>query len=204
MTEPYVFEIDDVLSEEFCKHIIQKYESDNRKFDGVIGSQKEVDKTKKTSIDFDISGCAMEDMELGDDEWKKIDDQIKENLTLGYQKYVDHIATQFKEQFEQSGFQVFRSQLHDTGYQMQRTDPGGFYIWHTDFNPNEKRILTFIFYLNDVHEEDGGATEFIGNVKVQPRRGKLLLFPATWTGVHRGSVLKRGVKYLITGWLHYR
>ena len=204
MTEPFIFEMEDVLSEDLCKHIIEKYEKDDRKFDGVIGSQKEVDKTRKTSIDLDITGCAVEDMEDGNDEWQKIDDKLKESLSLGYQKYVDHLSEQFKQQYEEGGFQVFQTELHDIGYQMQRTDPGGFYIWHTDYNPNVRRILTFIFYVNDVHEEDGGATEFIGNVKIQPKRGKLILFPATWTGVHRGCVLKRGIKYIITGWLHYK
>ena len=39
-------------------------------------------------------------------------------------------------------------EMFDTGHQIQRTSPGGFYDWHHD--GCDTRQLTFIFYLNDV------------------------------------------------------
>ena len=41
----------------------------------------------------------------------------------------------------------------DRGYQIQKYNPGGGYIWHQDFMVNAelgRRMFTFIFYLNDV------------------------------------------------------
>lgn len=95
--------------------------------------------------------------------------------------------------------------LEDTGYQIQRTLPGEFYHWHKDLNQHSrKRVLVFIWYLNDVPQEAGGATGFKHqDLFIQPEAGKLILFPPYWTHVHRGGVLKSGIKYLCTGWVSY-
>ena len=41
------------------------------------------------------------------------------------------------------------------------------------------------------------------NLKIKPEAGKTLIWPAEWTHAHRGTVLKGGKKYIITGWLHF-
>jgi hypothetical protein len=56
-----------------------------------------------------------------------------------------------------------------------------------------------ILLLNDVNE--GGETYFIDG-KVKPTTGKLLLFPATWTYLHKGDIPRSNSKYIITGWLY--
>jgi len=62
------------------------------------------------------------------------------------------------------------------------------------------RILTFIFYLNDVDE--GGETEFFEMYRVRPKKGSLLIFPALSYYLHRGCVPKSNDKYILTGWLY--
>ncbi len=57
-------------------------------------------------------------------------------------------------------------------------------------------------YLNDV--QDGGATHFEHQgLDVQPEQGKTLIWPGEWTHAHRGNVVNSGVKYIITGWMHF-
>ncbi len=64
------------------------------------------------------------------------------------------------------------------------------------------RIFAFMTYLNDVSE--GGTTDFLYyDLKVRPQQGKTLIWPAEWTHVHNGSVVKAGKKYIITGWMHF-
>lgn len=63
---------------------------------------------------------------------------------------------------------------------------------------NQSRFLSFIWYLNDV--EIGGETEFL-NGKVTPSTGKIVLFPATWTYLHKGCMPISNDKYIITGWI---
>ena len=78
----------------------------------------------------------------------------------------------------------------------------GYYTFHNDFNvdvQNGYRLLTFIWYINDV--TIGGETEFIDGTKITPKQGKLLIFPSTWTYVHRGNIPISSDKYIIVGWL---
>ena len=57
-------------------------------------------------------------------------------------------------------------------------------------------------YLNDIPIENGGATEFINQkLTLQPKKGTLVLWPATYTHTHRGGFLTGDIpKYIATGW----
>tara|TARA_B100000767_G_C19746115_1_gene528601 strand:- start:515 stop:1141 length:627 start_codon:yes stop_codon:yes gene_type:complete len=64
------------------------------------------------------------------------------------------------------------------------------------------RVFAWMTYLNNV--EDGGATNFSQyNIKIKPEIGKTLIWPAEWTHAHSGEILNSGVKYIITGWMHF-
>ena len=39
--------------------------------------------------------------------------------------------------------------------------------------------------------------------KIKPEIGKTLIWPAEWTHAHKGEILKSGIKYIITGWMHF-
>ena len=90
---------------------------------------------------------------------------------------------------------------------IQHYAPGeGFYAWHferaSNKPPETYRHLVFMTYLNDV--EDGGETEFFyQNIKVKPKKGKTLIWPADWTHTHRGITSPTQEKYIITGWFSY-
>ena len=64
------------------------------------------------------------------------------------------------------------------------------------------RLFAWMTYLNNV--DDSGTTNFeYYDIKVKPEIGKTLIWPAEWTHAHRGSILKSGTKYIITGWIHF-
>ena len=64
------------------------------------------------------------------------------------------------------------------------------------------RLFAWMTYLNDLEENAGGCTNFQHfGIKVKPEKGKTLIWPAEWTHAHSGEVLKKGKKYIITGWL---
>ena len=69
-----------------------------------------------------------------------------------------------------------------------------------------KRFLCLMVYLNDDFED--GETYFpLFDIKVKPKRGRLLIFPPTWNYLHRGipprSPSKLGAKYFIMTHLNY-
>ena len=64
------------------------------------------------------------------------------------------------------------------------------------------RSGAYILYLNDVPE--GGETEFLyQRLRVSPKEGTLVIFPASYTHTHRGNPPLRGSKYIMTGWIEF-
>jgi hypothetical protein len=59
-----------------------------------------------------------------------------------------------------------------------------------------------MLYLNDV--EEGGETEFLyQSMRISPKQGTLVLFPAAFTHTHRGNPPLKGDKYFITSWIQF-
>ena len=53
-------------------------------------------------------------------------------------------------------------------------------------------------YLNDVEED--GETEFLyQELKLKPKKGRVVIWPGSFTHLHRGNP-PRSTKYIATGW----
>ena len=171
----------DALPRSFCNNVIQKFELDDRKRQGQVGSGVRLD--IKRSCDLSITGK---------EDWKSYDEAFFKSLNNALKEYLKFIPQEFIQ------FKALSRFEDDTGYQIQKTQPGDYYIWHHD--QTKTRLVTFIWYLNDV--KDDGYTEFIDGTRIQPEAGKLIIFPATWDFLHRGVSPKTETKYLCTGWVH--
>ena len=92
-------------------------------------------------------------------------------------------------------------------FNLQRYAPGeGFKRWHCDWTISDEatepvhRVLAWILYCNDVPE---GGTEFHWQRHHEPaERGKLVLFPAGPSHIHRGRVNAECSKTIATGWIN--
>lgn len=91
------------------------------------------------------------------------------------------------------------------GFNIQRYYPNeGFFEWHCERNSlqSSPRLLVFTTYLNTV--SDGGETEFMyQDVKIKPKTGLTLIFPADWMYYHRGITSSTETKWIVTGWFSY-
>ena len=91
-------------------------------------------------------------------------------------------------------------------FNFQHYQPGACYhVWHSEYPGPEHnrptRVLAFMTYLNDVNA--GGETEFLYyKLKIQPRRGLTLMWPAGFTHTHRGCPTSEE-KLILTGWCIY-
>jgi Rps23 Pro-64 3,4-dihydroxylase Tpa1-like proline 4-hydroxylase len=171
----------DALPRSFCNNVIQKFELDDRKRQGQVGSGVRLE--IKRSCDLSITGK---------EDWKSYDEAFFKSLNNALKEYLRFIPEEYIQ------FKALGRFEDDTGYQIQKTQPGDYYIWHHD--QTKTRLVTFIWYLNDV--KDGGYTEFIDGTRIQPEAGKLIIFPATWDFLHRGVSPKTETKYICTGWVH--
>ena len=103
----------------------------------------------------------------------------------------------------------------DTAYQsffftdmkIQKTLPTeGYHVWHIEHGKgfsNEPRAFVFSVYLNDIKE--GGETEFLHfSKRVQPKTGRIVIWPAGFPYLHRGNPPLSGEKYILTSWMMLR
>ena len=74
---------------------------------------------------------------------------------------------------------------------------------HVDVVDHEtsRRFLSFFWYLNDV--EVGGETQF-KDLIINPKKGRLIVFPPLWMFPHKGLDPISGPKYIISTYLHYK
>ena len=92
-------------------------------------------------------------------------------------------------------------------FNLQHYAPGeGFKRWHCDWTISDEatepvhRVLAWILYCNDVAE---AGTEFHWQDHHEPaQRGKLVIFPAGPSHIHRGRISHEHNKTIATGWIN--
>lgn len=89
---------------------------------------------------------------------------------------------------------------------LQRTPPrGGYHVWHCEASDriSMDRVLTWMIYLNDIPDGEG-ETEFLWQgVRIKPKAGTCVIWPAQFTHPHRGNPVYSCNKYIATGWYRY-
>ncbi len=178
----FIFEKPKALPGDICREMIRRFEERaDEQYPGRIGQTIQKDQDIKRSTDLVVSGKQ---------HWKDIDRELFRSL--------GQAIHEFRETYP-----YFKGPFKDSGYAIQRTNPGEYYHWHIDGGSHEfsQRQLVAVWYLNDV-DGPGGATGFsFQDVEITPETGKLLLFPPFWTHEHRGVTLEQGVKYIATTWV---
>ncbi len=179
----YVESYQNNLTNDFCNHVIRKFENDNNKIPG--RSYRGVDIKIKDSTDLSVTESY---------DWDEEDNIFYEALKNPLDNYLNEYV--YPKKIQQTPI------TYDTGYQIQRTTPlQNGYVWHHDscVENNAQRIVTYIWYLNTINEE--GTTDFIDGTEIKPEQGKLILFPSFWTHIHKGNPPKKKNKYICTGWV---
>lgn len=203
-TDIYVQIFDNVLLPEECERIIKLFNKHSKhQYKGIVlgdqdNSLKNTRKPKHTQ-ELNITDVAKENKDFS---------EIDKLLYNRLQTYLNTYITKIKEKVRTSNIKnENENNIIDTGYQIQKYKKNtGYYVNHVDshvFNTNigiHDRIITYIWYLNDINE--GGETNFISNFKIKPVAGRLLFFPSTWSYPHAGLIPISSDKYIITGWIY--
>ena len=92
-------------------------------------------------------------------------------------------------------------------FNLQRYAPGeGFKRWHCDWTISDEatepvhRVLAWILYCHDL--PDGGTEFHWQGHHEDAERGKLVIFPAGPSHIHRGRVSEEHTKTIATGWIN--
>ena len=174
--------------DDLCKEIINFFEENkNLQRDGVSGSGKNLEIKKTTDIVVNAN-------DLKNEKFKCLN------------KYINNLFESFKDYQNQWPFlkSLFK-ELHIGKFNIQKYSPGGHFAKvHTERSSisSSHRLFAWMTYLNNV--EDGGTTHFSHyDIEIKPEIGKTLIWPAEWTHAHNGKILNNGVKYIVTGWMHF-
>jgi len=117
------------------------------------------------------------------------------NFDIAWQHYIKHTGA----------FDIYdQGPFNYTDLKIQKTLPTeGYHLWHVEYGKyswNKSRAFAFTIYLNDVDE--GGETEFLHfSKRVQPKKGRIVIWPASFPYVHRGNPPLSGEKYILTSWM---
>jgi hypothetical protein len=95
------------------------------------------------------------------------------------------------------------NELSYTSIKIQKTSPGqGYHVWHVERKQNNytvNRMLAFTIYLNEVK---AGETEFLYHKqRVEPKVGRIAIWPATFPYIHRGNPPLDKDKFIVTSWM---
>ena len=175
--EDYISVYMGVLSPEQCAHLIAHF--DNHPEGRYLGSMRT---PTGPAVDVSLKHVEQLDIAYGTPE----DTMIARAVQTVFHEYAPSVPN-----FPHLG-------SDDEGYHIKRYAPEEhFYDWHVDADVpwSAGRLVTVLFYLNDV--EEGGETEFKWGFKVNPERGKAIVFPANFMYPHRALKPVSGPKYIV-------
>lgn len=168
-------------------NLVKFYDRNQKKArDGVAGDS--VNKDKKDSYDI-----AIRPVDLMNEEYNPVKDYILKLIECW---------NLYKEEWKESSDDW--NNLSIGTFNIQKYPIGGhFSKWHTERSSlkTSHRQFAWMTYLND--QKDGGETEFLYyDIRIKPKKGLTLIWPAEWTHTHRGNEVK-SEKYIATGWIDF-
>ena len=174
----YIKIYDNVLSEEQCLHYISLIENTERHPGEFIASDgKSSTSNPEIKDSEDMTICARYPEEL------PFLMQTTANLLA---KYEDEVKCTIPcERLE-----VFRGRVY--------RENQGHYVTHVDnaSPPTYARMLTILFYLNDIYE--GGELYFeVQDITIYPRAGRVVMFPSYWMYKHTAKPSLKGDRYIM-------
>lgn len=178
---------DDAVSPEFCDDVISAFDY-LESVDGVaFCGNEQFDKSSAGRYDWSMDLAAVSP-KMGGYPDRYLNDVIF-NCLKEYSHYYGAIKGE---------------PFYSVAQKIQKTPAGGgYHVWHYENESLEycSRSLVWMVYLNDDYE--GGETEFLYQKKrINPKRGRLIIWPSGFTHTHRGGLVLKGTKYVITGWFH--
>ena len=177
----YISVFDNVLEEDFCARLVDKFE-----------------RNKQIWVRRDDKFKTFHEINFG--QYPTFAEEQNEILAK-VQPYVAKYVEKWNIKFfpDQIGFEQIRMKKYEIGGADE-------FRPHVDVgdHASARRFLVMFFYLNNVAE--GGETAFNGindDIRIQPKTGRLLMFPPMWTHPHAGLPPITNSKYIAGTYLHY-
>lgn len=160
-----------------CQEIIDILKKDNNWDEATITESSKIDKNVRNNNKISINQFSYET------------DIVFYNLSKTLWFYVNEYAKKYEVYFYAT------EQLEILKY-----EPGEFYIDHVDSSHDNSRVISAILYLNDIGK--GGETHFtLFDEKIQPKMGRLVIFPSNYPYRHAALPTQDQTKYAVVAWM---
>jgi len=189
----FIYEEEEQLPDDICKDIIKRCEQYFEEQKLLNHNKENNNKEEKDPISLDILPYS-----LNNEFWSKIKDKLSSTLIDAMKQYY----SKFDEEIYH--LNKLHKELVIENMTLNKHLPNKETITKIcDFNIRDEkyyRILTYVFYLNDIN--NGGESIFENGIIIKPKQGKLLLFPSDWLFSRREEKIITDSKYIITGWIN--
>jgi len=115
--------------------------------------------------------------------------------------YFEYLGECFQRYVNKYGI-IFDGVLYNEVFKIHKVRKSeGYHAWHYENGEPEylNRLIVYMTYLEA--PEEGGETEFLEQkLRIKPKVGKTLIWPAGYTHMHRGMPPLSGEKMYIDGW----
>ena len=177
-TRTYIEVYDDVLSKDYCDELIERIESDPR--------LKRVTDNKT----YNLQQLILWQLE----DWSDTNMFLTRKFEGLAEKYYNKYIPLWPENWSYESIKFKKYDHTKEEYFKEHVD--------VDDNRSCVRFLTSLWFLNDI--EYGGETVFTEQgLQVQPRAGRVILFPPLWTHPHYSNLAPKEDKFIFTQYLHY-
>jgi hypothetical protein len=177
---------EDALEKEKCNFIIQNFETHAATNPSSIVNNKKI----------------FNNEEMGRKDFAMFAEKFIPGVALLINEVLNNCIYSYAEEF----FSLKKVKARSDVVKLQRTPPrGGYHVWHCEAEDRDsmERVLTWMIYLNDIPEGEG-ETEFLWQgIRVKPKAGTCVIWPAQFTHPHRGNPVYSCDKYIATGWYTY-
>ena len=180
----YVRVYDDVVSKDVCQSILTAIQFSDSEY---------IDREQRPSFkEINISQKYID----RDPYWVSIQEELNSIFSDITKRYISDldVGPDFPSEY---AFEQFRAKSNENNNHDQFKD-------HVDVgnHASAKRFLVMFLYLNTV--EVGGGTNFPRlDLTIQPKCGRILVFPPTWQYRHAGLPPVSETKHIIGSYLHY-
>jgi len=177
----YVVRVENVISNELCDELIQKFEDNSYQYEDI--SQSSADFSQIDILRYRTTWGNNSDELLG-----VFKDKLQE-----YKKKVGIVQGMWPREMKFENIRIKRYLPNDKDEFRPHVDVTSL--------ENARRFLVFFLYLDD---NKGGHTSFPLENKASPcAKGSLLMFPPMWPWLHAGTKPIDKPKYIIGSYLHY-
>ncbi|PHS14771.1 MAG: 2OG-Fe(II) oxygenase [Kangiella sp.] len=180
--EDYIKIYDNALSDKVCDSLVGFFENNSK--DQKVNGQSAYE-------------------HLPGSQWKELN-LVNYMSEQGHQEFVD-ILLKYKAIYENDAKVIpnlpYSGKLADLRIKKYEANGKDRFLAHFDAAEDmSNRYMVFLWYLNDV--DVGGETVFVDlGVSVNPKKGRLLIFPPYWMYRHEGKVPVSNSKYVINTFL---